>query len=71
MGILNHAKTAFQIVSLELFFSFIARDTVKEKEKDEKFLGSFKDFWKSINTLLEAEKKEVVKSNYIFFTFKH
>ena len=43
-----------------MFFSFIARDQAKEKEKNDKFLGSFKDFWKSVNTFLETEKKEVV-----------
>ena len=44
-----------------LFFSFIARDHAKEKEKEEKFVGSFKEFWKSISTLLDSEKRELVK----------
>lgn len=37
----------FQLV----FSSFIAKDEKAEKEKDEKFLASFKEFWKSVNSV--------------------
>ena len=41
--------------------SFIAKDEQAEKEREEVFLSSFKEFWKSLDSLaIQPDKKDVL-----------
>lgn len=45
-------------------FSFIVRDEKEEKEKDDKFLLSFKEFWKSIDSAIQQQDKQDAVSGH-------